>query len=331
MKILAAISDAKERKRIAAVLAAAHHEVVEAHTAAAANGLVSGGFDIAFVDVGMVGRARQAQQRVYVIAVVSAAAASSEYWTVYSAGADDVMRINAPKDEIVGRAGALERIRQWACPPPTVTQRLAAIPMWSRIDEIVGAELGELIGEPFTPDREIPISVVQTSSIPLTLATEHIQIRIGLGIDDGTLGTLQSTLLGGDTSTEAVADAMRELANTAGGAVKRAALDSGVEFTIGLPSNTNILSQDQTSRHRAWTLRSPSGVEFVCVAVACSSAPKLVATKDLREGMVLARDVRNAMGMLIAPAGTNITRTTCEQLSRILGESASLEVSEIAA
>jgi hypothetical protein len=47
--------------------------------------------------------------------------------------------------------------------------------------------------------------------------------------------------------------------------------------------------------------------------------------------MVLARDVRNAMGMLIAPAGTNITRTTVEQLSRLLGATANLEVTEIAA
>jgi hypothetical protein len=47
--------------------------------------------------------------------------------------------------------------------------------------------------------------------------------------------------------------------------------------------------------------------------------------------MVLARDVRNAMGVLIAPAGTNITRTTVEQLARLLGAAASLEVNEIAA
>jgi hypothetical protein len=316
MKILAAISDAKERKRIAAFLAAVPHEVVE--TTAVAAGVLEGGFDVAFVDAGSVGRSRMVTPRIFVIAVVSATAPSSDYWTAYSAGADDVMRVNAPKDEIIGRAGSLARIRSWAAPAPTVTQKLATFPMWKQIDQIVGAELGELIGEPFTPDLEMFSTVVQASSIPLTLTTEQIQIRIGLGIDFASMGALQSTLLGGDTSPDAIADAMRELANTAGGAIKRTALDSGVEFTIGLPSNANILAHEGKPVHRAWTLRSASGVSFVCVAIATSNAPKVVPTRDLREGMVLARDVRNAMGVLIAPAGTNMTRTTCEQLARIL-------------
>jgi hypothetical protein len=203
--------------------------------------------------------------------------------------------------------------------------------MWNQLHEIVGAELGELIGESFTPATQAPREVVQTSAIPLTLTAEHLQLRIGLGIDGCTMGALQSTLLGGDTSTEAMADAMREIANTAGGAVKRAALAAGVEFSIGLPSNTNLVACEGRAHHRAWTLRAPSGVELACVVIASSTAPKVVATRDLREGMVLARDVRNAMGTLIAPAGTNLTRTTVEQLSRILGAAASLEVTEIAA
>ncbi len=329
MKILAAISDAKERKRIAAFLAAAHHEVVEAATMAAAS--FDNGYDIAFVDMGNVGRARMVTPRIYVIAVLSPTAGSSDYWTAFNAGADDVVRINASKDELVGRAGALARIRSWAGPKPTVTQKLRSLPMWKDIEQIVGAELGELIGEAFTPDEATCCPVVQASSIPLTLTTEQIQIKIGLGIDDTTMGALQATLLGGDTSPEAVADAMRELANTAGGAIKRKALDGGVEFAIGLPSNANILVFESKPAHRAWTLRSASGVSFVCVAIATSNEPKLVAARDLKEGMVLARDVRNSMGVLVAPAGTNVTRTTVEQLSRILGATANLEVNDIAA
>lgn len=328
MKVLAAISDAKERKRIAAFLAAAHHEVVEAATMAAAN--LDTGYDIAFVDMGSVGRARMVFPRIYVIAVVSATAGSSDYWTAFNAGADDVMRINASKDELIGRAGALARIRSWAAPKATVSQKLATIPMWKDIEQIVGAELGELIGEAFTPDFATSSSIVQAASIPLTLTTEQIQIKIGLGIDGSTMGALQATLLGGDMNPEALADAMRELANTAGGAIKRKALDTGVEFTIGLPSNANIL-QTGEPKQRAWTLRSASGVSFVCVAIATSNEPKLVAARDLKEGMVLARDVRNSMGVLIAPAGTNVTRTTVEQLARLLGATANLEVNEIAA
>jgi DNA-binding response OmpR family regulator len=331
MKVLAAISDAKERKRIAAVLVAAHHEVVEAATAVAAAGMLQGAFDIALVDVGLVGRARAAPNRVYVIAVVSATAASSDYWTAYNTGADDVMRITATKDELGGRVAALARIRTWAAPRRSVTQRIASLSIWSNVVDVVAGSLGELIGEPFVLDAGSGRLVESASSIPLTLTTEEIQLRIGLGIDLETMAALQATLLGGDTSPDAVADAMREIANTAAGGIKRAGLDNGVEFTIGLPSNTNILACEATTAHRSWTLRSASGVSFTCVAIALSNAPKLIATRDLREGMVLARDVRNAMGVLIAPAGTNITRTTVEQLGRLLGATANLEVNEMAA
>lgn len=330
MKVLTAISDAKERKRIAAYLVASNHEVVEAATAAAVGAMIEG-VDIAFVDMGLVGRMRAHPQRIYVIAVVSATAPSSDYWTAYTAGADDVMRITAPKDEIVGRGAALARIRSWASPPRSVNQRLASLPVWKQVEQIVGSELGALVGESFTMEPAESSVVVQASTIPLTLAAEQIQIRIGLGVDGASIDALQAGLLGGDTSPEAVADAMRELANTAGGALKRAALDSGTEFTIGLPSNANILVHDTKPEHRAWMLRAESGLSFLCVAIASLSTPKLVPVRELREGMVLSRDVRNAMGVLIAPAGTNLTRTTVDQLGRLLAATASLEVSEIAA
>lgn len=332
MRILAALGDAKERQRIAAFLTAAHHDVVENASPSAA--LADAAFDVAFVEVGHVGHARHAPHRIYVIAVVPVHAASSDYWAAYMAGADDVMRATAPRDEILGRANALARIRTWAGPPLTLAQRLAALPLWTRIEDIVAAELGQLVGEPFavscsTAPADLEIAVAST--VTLALTSEQIMIRLGFTLDPTSAAALQATLLGGDTAPEAIADAMRELANTAAGAIARSAVCSGTELTIGLPSNSAVVASSAFPAARPWTLRTASGTTLACVAFAGSSAPKVVHARDLREGMVLARDVRNAMGVLVAPAGTNITRTTVEQLSRILGAAANLEINEIAA
>ncbi|HEY4056014.1 MAG TPA: hypothetical protein VGM39_05370 [Kofleriaceae bacterium] len=329
MKLLVAIGDARERKRIVALLVAASHEVTESVIAPVGAGLM--GIDVAFVDAAMVGKLRAAPQRIYLIAVVGVASPPSEYASAFTAGADDAMRINAPKEEVCGRAGALARINSWACPPRTVTQRLATIPVWDTIDQIVSTEIGELFGEAVSLEPAETTDVVETSVIPLTLPSQQLQIRIGLGIDVSTLGTLQSTLLGGDTSQSAIADAMREFANTAGGALKRAAFGAGVEFTIGLPSNGNVIAQGASRSQRTWKLRAASGVTFTCIAIASSSAPKVLTIRDLREGMVVARDVHNAVGVLVVPAGTSLTRNTVDQLGRILGAAANVEVNDAAA
>ncbi|HEY4177282.1 MAG TPA: hypothetical protein VGM90_10635 [Kofleriaceae bacterium] len=328
MKVLVAISDQKERKRVVAILAAAKYEAIEAGSPVAATALLAQVFDIAFVDTGVVARARGAARRIFVIATVGALATTSDYWAAYSAGADDVMKINAPKDEVIGRAGALCRIRAWAAPPKTLAERLASLPVWATLDSVIAAELGEMVGDTLALSTEPCGTVVHASEIPLTLTSEQIQIRVGLGIDQSTMTALQRTLLGGDTSGEAMLDAMREMANTAGGAIKRAALEHGVEFTIGLPSNTNVVNTTNPER-RSWTL-SGSAIALTCVAHATSSAPRVIVIKDLREGMILARDVLNSIGTLIAPAGTSVTRTTVEQLARILGTATTLEVSDAA-
>ncbi|HEY4056535.1 MAG TPA: hypothetical protein VGM39_07990 [Kofleriaceae bacterium] len=64
------------------------------------------------------------------------------------------------------------------------------------------------------------------------------------------------------------------------------------------------------------------------VVVISASDPRAVSAKDLREGMVLARDVLNPMGVLLVPSGVHVTRTTAEQINRLLGPTASIEVTD---
>lgn len=331
MRLLCAVTDAKERARIVSVLGS-HHEVVEAATSAVAARLWDQAFEVAVVDAVLVARARQVAERIYVIAVVKENPTSSDYQQAYAAGADDVMRSGAPRDEVVGRASALARIRTWTAPPQSIASRLDKFELWGGLDALVAGEIGELLGQDVKPSASASGTVVIAAELPLTLTAEKIQLRLGFGIDEVTLVMLQAGLLGGDTSPEAAADALREIANTAGGVLKRRAMAVGLELTIGLPVDKSLVANDQVpGEHRAWTLESASGVQLACTATAMPSVPKVVGARDLKEGMVLASDVRNLNGVLIAPAGTNLTTTTVEQLARLLGSHATVEVNEIAA
>ncbi len=63
-------------------------------------------------------------------------------------------------------------------------------------------------------------------------------------------------------------------------------------------------------------------------AIALSCQPRPVARVALREGMVLASDVRNAGGTLLVSAGTYLTATTVERLGRFLEPDVCIDVTE---
>lgn len=210
--------------------------------------------------------------------------------------------------------------------------RLFESKTWQRIDRCVGQELGELLGEPLaTISAAVDTgAIVHTSQISLTFTAGETHLRLRLGVDDETGALLRASLLGGDESSEAMDDALREMANTAGGAIKRHALDDGYELTISLPSSGMAL-HTSGSQSCAWVLEGDSGIRISCVIVRDHVAQHTVSAVELREGMVLARDVLDSAGALVASAGMSLTSTTVRTLSRRLPATAKLDVSYSAA
>ncbi|HEY4056534.1 MAG TPA: hypothetical protein VGM39_07985 [Kofleriaceae bacterium] len=94
-----------------------------------------------------------------------------------------------------------------------------------------------------------PTAIVATGAIPLTLVAERLIVRVGLGVDAATRTRIQTDLLGNDASAPALADAMREMANIAGGAIRRSAFESGLTFTRGLPSNETLFAPHTPPAH----------------------------------------------------------------------------------
>ena len=123
-------------------------------------------------------------------------------------------------------------------------------------------------------------------------------------------------------------DALRELANTAGGALKRAALTESVALTTGLPVDDNAARFP--GKHICWSLTLQDGGCFAVVGEILARGNERISAAKLAEGMVIAHDVRNESGILLVPAGARLTSTSALRLAAMLGPRFFLEVAPAA-
>jgi hypothetical protein len=211
-------------------------------------------------------------------------------------------------------------------PVPTMTMRIGRIRIFTEVETIVAKELGELLGASLHHSKTNSArSLSHTSVISLTLAADHLQLQLGIGVDEHTREHLTEMLLGGDATLEAICDALREMANTAGGAIRRAALDDGMSFAMGLPSNENVFASEK--RRRGFAITDANGLYFECVVTFSANMPMRVSVSDLREGMVIMSEVVDETGAVIVAAGSSLTQTSAERISAVLGCGTLVEIS----
>jgi hypothetical protein len=147
------------------------------------------------------------------------------------------------------------------------------------------------------------------------LLTEHVELDFAVGLTTERTEQFAREVLGGSAGAEAIHEALRELANVAGGAIKRAGLAEGIPMTIGIPTNDNFFATQQV---RTWSASTTSGLRLALGASVSHARALTVRCCELRQGMVLAKDVRSATGLLLVAAGTNLTKSTVQQLARFL-------------
>ena len=168
------------------------------------------------------------------------------------------------------------------------------------------------------------------ASIPMSLAGDQLELRLSLVADAGALAWLRATLLGDPAaSDDAARDALRELANTAGGALKRAALAEGITLTTGIPRDDT--ASRFPGKHLCWSLKLEAGAG--CLAVVGeirNRSNERISAAQLAEGMILAHDIRSEGGVLIVPAGSRLTATSANRLAAMLGPRYFLEVAPAA-
>lgn len=346
MRVLIVSESTVDRDAMARYLAERAHTVETAVSTAAAMKQVEGGLcEVVVLDwvtskpssVDFLRRLRSVEgsKHVYAIVVMSQPAASSVS-AAFVAGADDLLRRPFLKEELVVRVGAIERIRRWATKvlgqAEEIGARLARLRLGQSVDGAIGRDLGSIFERTF--DVRAPAVAASQKrvavEIPISLVDEAIECRLQLGIDADSLAEAAKILLGADAaSASAVADMLRELANVAGGAFVGAAEADGFSVTLGLPTDTNLKGAwgKPTGTAQEFTLGLAEGsVELSIRIVVESRELRSLCAKQLRPGMVVARNICNHEGALLLPAATHLTESSVARLAEILGVGAMVVV-----
>jgi len=250
----------------------------------------------------------------------------------WNAGFDDVARRAACPEELAGRVAAVDRIRGWIC---TMGEGFGAdtfdvltSPSVLGLGETLAEEFGAMVGGSLTASRALKLpEVAYAAEVPLTLAADGKEVSIGIGILQGASDAFGELLFGEAVGREILFDAMREFANTAGGALKRTALENGKTYSLGLP--VDCVFPSAPSGTPIWQVVG-DGIELVVWAAAMDDSPKRITAGMLAEGMVLTQPVMNGSGMLLVQAGAVLTQNTVKRLLELIGPNTLVEVARAA-
>lgn len=328
------VAHPREAKTYEKVLSALGHQVElvddpESLLAAVASG---NKYDVAAVPIGKrfestFSALADSSPHIYFIGLVPRLTQQS-YQEAYKAGVDDVIGFGACAAEIAGRVDAPERIRRWkGSEGGEQAFAISDLKVWQTADVCIAAEIGQMLGLEFTVCEGDDAAVSQSAEIILNLVEEGQEAAIGVGVGTDSMEAISQMLFGEVVHTDIFADAVREFANCAGGVVKRAAIDEGHTFSLGLPKDCQQFAVPAGAKH----VRLTSGEISLSVWLQYQTVGKeRVTAAHLEEGMVLAKDVNGAGGVLLFPAGRVLTHRTIERLVSIVGSGALFEVTRAA-
>jgi hypothetical protein len=338
MNVLLVMADPIARSRLAGVLATRNHNVVAPTRMDPSQCSIQlGDIEVALVDF-VAGsqsvdawmralRMEESRRHVYVIALVDLMnpRAIDAAWAW---GADDMTRATALTSELLGRVDALQRIRSWMGgteDASTVQFRVEQLQAWHDIEALTSVAVGGMLGANLVPGPgRNPERFQLGAELRLCLPREHTEVGLVTWLSPAAATQFGTQLFGAEVADELLGDALREAANTAAGAFRRAASEEGTTFATVLPTCMEAPAAAwSTARH--WTGRH-GAFELGFVAYQRKLRRTRAFSGDLREGMVLATDLRNPAGMTLAAAGTVITERTAQRIIDLVGTMTLIEI-----
>jgi DNA-binding response OmpR family regulator len=258
----------------------------------------------------------------YVLALLGPGLSVRAITAAVAAGSHDVLRMPYAKEELIMRVDARQRLERWSAsvePARAEDIKLSMLRAWRYLDAVVVDDLEGMMcrGLQLTEKCLPLLSTVHLATIPMTLASAELDTCISIAVDLATQKWLGIAMLGDDAaSSDVIHDIMRELANVAGGAFKRAALLERAAFATGIPIDSDLTPCGPDARY--WEIETEDGATLGLVADVRRRPNRRVQARRLIEGMVVVEDVCNGSGVLLLPSGTRLTATTAERLSRLL-------------
>ena len=246
-------------------------------------------------------RGADASGQAYVVALLDPPAKMGEVPALMAAGVHDFLRRPFHGEELVARVQGSTRMLKWArlVAGSGVFDLAAGVDMarldaWRRLGPLVAEDLAQLVGRELEAIEGWPKNFgqrVRGATIPMSMASDQTEVRVSIVVDPSSATWLASTILGDPAPADDVLeDVLREMANTAGGAVKRAALPDNVVMTAGIPVNDNKVEQ-KGSGVRSWAVDLDGGKAGIAIVGAIRNRDiQRISAVRLREGMVLVHD-----------------------------------------
>ena len=336
MKVLIASRTSRDHDRFAKALRSVGHDITYIDSPDKLPGALAAGVpDVAIVcshDESWIAPLRLSPTGHIYLIVALTELSGAAVRQAFELGADDVMKRVSSGAEVVGRVEAVTRIRHWV--PRMPANFLAGddfdvlgLHTIQMLDSMLADELAQMVGVPLESSGDLPAGVEFAAAVPLNLPSESVELSLVVGVESDSASAFSELLFGEVVPSDVITDAVREFANTAGGAFKRAAMAEGHTFSLGLPVDHHAISPP--AGVKGWVLHS-DGVRLTIWVNASCSAPTHSATSDLREGMVLTQPVRNAAGMVLVAAGSVLTERTVNRLVQMVGPATLVEVQKAA-
>lgn len=265
-------------------------------------------------------------QRPYVLVVVPRVTRSLE--TMMEAGVDDFVRSPLDGQEV------WLRLRTVRPQPAAEAQAPCRAPALDAVHAGLVADLSDLMGETLklTPETGPALASAVGAAVTLAHLEGAAELELTVSMERAHAAAVAARLLGAEPDDETLSAFVTELANVSAGALKRATLDEGTALTIGLPvyfTGAHRVAPDPRVRHReTFDLRSSAGV-VRCAVATKRTAVLALPLHALREGLVLAREVRASNGMLLLTAGMRLTSSTIDRLQRSLEKAVQIEVVDV--
>ena len=294
-------------------------------------------------------RGIESVKRPYVIMTLSRSGFPPELKSALSHGGDDFVRKPWVAEELLFRVETLTRqvvhaSASQACasgPARGAQERhldlnsgedLTSLSCWTTADRIMASDLSEMLGINLLikPVQEGLLHSSYAAQIPMTITQNKAQVQIGIGCQEEAATFLTTQLFGvSEPPHEMIQDLLREFANVVGGAFKRVAEQDHVFMTTGLPEDIQpgeFSSKKSVEQKHFELFDADQTVRiFIEIELRSKGLQKLL-VGELREGMVLSRDLLNTNGMLLVRSGTRLTSSNVERLCRLVPDTTSVEV-----
>jgi DNA-binding response OmpR family regulator len=351
MKVLVLDPSGSELARVARILRDGGHEVVLVTDDGAARAAYAGERpQVALVGAVVVDdrlkhrftMLRELNKQGYLIAAFNHAT-EEQLTKVYSVGADAYLDRCATEPRVLAHMQAIERLLvgfgvKMSARRPADAEAIRQSPIRACAEAKTWGESATAVQGAVSQMMSLPVDVIDAtaqvpalamvSTIALVSAPQKAELRVVIGTDDASARSL-ATHMFGDASAELAADMLGEIANLVMGTLKAGLNTEGLGFTAGLPSP---VPANESSKLMATALHQNAfvltiGQAKLTVRLGLSQKGNaLVQTQKLGEGMVLAKDLFNARGLLLLAGGTRLSQTMIDKLTGTLQPTATVEV-----